>query len=164
MFPICTFKVSNRMTPRHAWMTKGLMKSCIKKSKLYKIYCKDRTGLNKDKYVTYRNKLKTLLHIAKKTFYSDKLSQVKGNMRQTWKVINTVLNKNPLSKISNSFIINGLNVTCPHDIAEEFNAYFTKIGSSLAESIPTSQTSFQNYLTGQPNQNSIFFNPTTCSK
>lgn len=29
-FPEKNIKMSNRMTPRHVWMTKGLMKSCIK--------------------------------------------------------------------------------------------------------------------------------------
>jgi hypothetical protein len=28
-FPVRSFKFANRMTPRHAWITKGLMKSCV---------------------------------------------------------------------------------------------------------------------------------------
>jgi len=65
-FPLRTFTLSNRMSPRHAWITKGLMRSCIKKSKLYKKYRKEGAGKNKDKYIAYRNKLKLLLQIAKK--------------------------------------------------------------------------------------------------
>ena len=43
-FPEKLVKLSNRMTPRHDWMTKGLMKSCIKKSKLYRKCCTNRTN------------------------------------------------------------------------------------------------------------------------
>jgi len=50
-FPIRKLKNSNRMTPRHVWMTKGLMKACIKKSRLYKIYRRVSTIKNRDKYI-----------------------------------------------------------------------------------------------------------------
>ena len=46
-FPVKTTKLSNRMTPRHGWMTKGLTKSCVRKSKLYRAYCKNRCDSNK---------------------------------------------------------------------------------------------------------------------
>ena len=39
-FPLQTVKNSNKMTPRHPWMTKGLMKSCIRKSNLFSIFVK----------------------------------------------------------------------------------------------------------------------------
>ena len=70
-FPEKTVKLSNRMTPRHDWMTKGLMKSCMKKSKLYRKYCKNKTKENKDKYLAYRNKLKKLLRHSETRFYKD---------------------------------------------------------------------------------------------
>jgi len=72
------------------------------------------------------------------------------------------LNQNKLQTISESFIINGVNVTCAREIVEKFNEYFTNIGLHLAACIPTSQTSFKSYHKGQPNKNSLFFNPTTC--
>ena len=60
-FPENNIKLTNRMTPRHPWMTKGLMKSCIKKSKLYRKFCNKRTPANKQKYTNYRKYLKRLL-------------------------------------------------------------------------------------------------------
>ena len=70
-FPERTFKLPYRMTPRHEWITKGLMKSCIRKSKLYRKFCRSRTAANKDKYVAYRDKLKVLLRQAEKKYYSN---------------------------------------------------------------------------------------------
>jgi len=66
-FPTRKLRNSNRMTPRHVWMTKGLMKACIKKSRLYKIY--RRENKNKDKYIFYRNNLKMLLPCRKKILF-----------------------------------------------------------------------------------------------
>ena len=55
-FPEKTFKMCHRLTPRHDWMTKGLIKSCFKKSKLYKKYRKNDNALNRNRYIVYRNK------------------------------------------------------------------------------------------------------------
>ena len=63
-FPVRSFKIANRMTPRQAWNTKGLMKSCVKKCKLYRKFCKNRTKANNDKYKAYRDRLRCLLRKA----------------------------------------------------------------------------------------------------
>ena len=160
-FPMRNLKVSNRMTPRNDWMTKGLMKSCIKKSKLYRTYRKGGTIAQRDKYITYRNRLKKLLHIAEKNFYFDKLRLFRGNVRQTWKVIGSVLNQKKMSEMSESFKIDGINVTCASTIVEKFNEYFANIGCNLAAKIPNSLTSFKDYLTGQSHPNSFFLYPTS---
>ena len=82
-FPEYSVKKSNRMTPRHVWMTKGLMKSCVRKSNLYRKYCKNKTKYNKDRYNTYRNRLKGLLLKAEKSFYSEKFKSISGNIKET---------------------------------------------------------------------------------
>ena len=91
-FPEKTVKLSNRMTPRHDWMTKGLMKSCVKKSKLYRKYCKNRTKENKKRYITYRNNLKKILRLSEIRFYKDKFNLTMGNMKETWRLVGLVLN------------------------------------------------------------------------
>ena len=158
-FPIRTFKLSNHMTPRHAWITKGLMRSCVKKSKLYKKYKKSGTSLDKNIYIAYRNRLKLLLRIAEKNYYSDKIKQAQGNMHDTWKIIDSVLGKKKSEKTPNSFTIDGKIITDSCDIVDKFNEYFTTIGSSLAATIPTSIVSFKDYLK-HPGRDSFFLYPT----
>jgi len=138
-----------------------LMKSCVKKSKLYKTFRKSNTIVHKEQYIAYRNKLKILLRSAEKKYYSDQFSKFKGNMHQTWKVIGSILNQKNVSKIAKSFNIGGTNVTCAREITEKFNEYFTNVGRNLASTIPVSQKSFKNYLSRDSNKNSIFFFPTT---
>jgi len=161
-FPTRKLRNSNRMTPRHVWMTKGLMKACIKKSRLYKIYRRESTIKNRDKYIFYRNNLKMLLRLAEKRYYSDKLMQVKGNMRQTWKVIGSVLNQNRLSLILESFQVDGADVTSTDIILEKFNEYFKNIRCNLTATIPNCPVSYKDYLSGQFHKNSLFLNPTNC--
>jgi len=98
--PLHTLSVSNRMMLRHLWMTKGLMKSSIKKSKLYKQFQKSKSIVHKDQYIAYRNELKIQLRSAEKNYYSDKFFQSKGNMHQTWKGIGSILNQKKLSTIA----------------------------------------------------------------
>ena len=81
------------MTQRHAWITQGLMKSCIRKSKLYMIYCKNRTLENKLRFTNYRNKLKSLLDKAEKFHYFELFNKMSGNIKETWKLLNSALNK-----------------------------------------------------------------------
>src|SRR6266496_5287677 len=70
-FPKVTRKRSYRKTPHNEWMTKCLIVSCNKKSKLYKKYRLNPTGPNKGKYVAYRNKLKSVLKKAERKLFAD---------------------------------------------------------------------------------------------
>ena len=60
-FPLKIIKYSHKMTVRKEWMTKGLLESCHKKFKLYKKYRRHNKEDDKKRYITYHNKLKTLL-------------------------------------------------------------------------------------------------------
>jgi len=136
----------NSMIPRHDWMTKGLMKSCVKKSKLYRKYCNNRTKANKDKYTAYREKLKTFLRIAEKNYYSNKFTSISGNIKETWKLLGKILNKNEGSKIVDCFTDNGVEITDKNEIVNKFNDYFVNIGCRLASAIPNSVNHFSSYL------------------
>ena len=45
------------------------------------------------KYRGYKNKLATLIRVAKKNYYNDKLDESKSDLKQTWKILNEVLNR-----------------------------------------------------------------------
>ena len=55
-FPEKRFVTSRRNTPRHDWMSKGLVKCCIKKGLLYKKYKKSGTDADKLIYSKYQTK------------------------------------------------------------------------------------------------------------
>jgi len=45
------------------------------------------TRQNKDKYVTYRNKLKTLLRKAEHSYYKEQFEKHKNNLSLVWRTI-----------------------------------------------------------------------------
>src|SRR5271170_7876033 len=102
-FPFKKRGTPRRMTPRQPWITMGLMKSCAKKSKLYKKFCQTKKPEHETKYIIYRNKLKTLLVQAKRDYYSTILNEASGDSKKTWKILGEVLNQKPSTKLPQSF-------------------------------------------------------------
>ena len=146
------------------WMTKGLLKSIRRKHKLYKCYLRNPNESNKRKYDKYRNKLTTVIREAKKIYFTASFDKEKGNIKQTWKMINNVLNKRSKKPPgSDSFLVNGTTVDDPRHIAEHFNDFFTNIGPNLASKIPDSRLNPTDFIEGDY-PNSLFITPITKSE
>lgn len=64
----CPILVCNKKKNVNAkpWLTKGLLKSCEKKNKLYRDFVRFQTKTIEIKYRIYKNKLTTLIRQAKK--------------------------------------------------------------------------------------------------
>ena len=127
-------------------MTKSLINCCNKKNKLYKKSVV--TGLHADKliYTKYLTVLKKVLYRAERTFYDAKFNRVKGNIKKTWDLLNTVLTKERTNEISSIFRIKGTDVSDKRIIVEEFNNYFTNIGANLAANIKVEPTDYSFFL------------------
>ena len=162
-FPEKTIKLSHRLTPRHAWMTKGLIRACLKKSKLYKHYQKSGSDADKNKYKTYKKNLERLLNTAEKTYYYDRFKCLCGDLRRTWKLIGDLTGKAQRENISDSFTVNGITITDKREIVEKLNDYFVNIGRLLATSIQPSPLHFSDYIK-KTYLNSLVFFPTDASE
>ena len=110
------------------------------------------------KYKMYRNKLNISLKLAKQNYYHSQLENEKGNMRNTCKILNSFLQRSrkPLCR---KFTNNGVIITDPQQIANEFNQYFANVGPSLASSIKHSDKDLNSYLQNS-NNSTCFFKPT----
>ena len=94
------------------------------------------------KYKMYRNKLNTTIKLAKQNYYRNQLEHEKGNMRNTWKILNSCLRcskKSRSRKFSN---------TDPKQI----NQCFANVVPAQASSIKHSGNDFNYYL---QNSNSL---------
>lgn len=139
-------------------MTTGLLKSIKRKNKLYHKFLRNPYSVNATQYKSYKNKLNHSIRIAKRMYYERKLEYVKSNTKNTWKILNEVINKKKSTrKLPHEFkqIISN-----PKAIADRFCDYFTNIGPNLAKTIPTGASSFHSYLGGNF-MNSLFLEPTT---
>ena len=139
-------------------MTKSLLRSINRKNNLYYKYKTNPTDISKRKYTTYKNILTSLLRGEKKMYFSKQLNNFKNNSKQTWNVINAILNKNKEKQQISEINYNGNILKEPCAIAESFNDYFSHIGINLANNIPPSNQHFTDFL-NEPNPNSLFFEP-----
>ena len=151
--PIKTFSSAYKL--RKPWLTEGLLNSIKRKNKLYQ-----KRNKNKLKYTSYRNRLTHLLRIAEKRYYSHIFEQNKQNLSQVWKVINGIINKRKVAVKTSRFKHNNKILTEAKDIANQFNLYFTTVGSNLAKKIRDIGIKPEFFLQAQY-INSFFFSPVT---
>ena len=145
-FPLIISKNSSRK-PKMPWITKGLLVSLRKKNKLYKKYMGNPTLQRELHYKRYKSKLNHLIRNAKKTYYDNKFDRAKGDLKETWRLINEVIStKSKQSSLPSSFKSNGIAINDPFEIANGFCRYFTNIGSSLANRILPTNCVFQDFL------------------
>ena len=160
--PAATGKVNNKR-PNKPWMTSGLKNACKKKNLLYKYFLKSRSKQSEDKYKTYKNKLTTILRKCEKNYNTKLLELNKGNLKETWRLLNSIINKKKKTmQVGNEFENKGESITGDENIANGFNNYFVNVGPSLANKIPATDTHFSQYLSDSTNvKNSLFLNPVT---
>ena len=159
-FPLKTIKFINRNTPKKEWMTSGLVKSCKKKSKLYKRQKTQPTSENLERYRKYRNKLKTVLILAEKKYYADKINNYRGDLAKTWKIVNKVLNRGKKGILNTKFVTDMGLSSEPQKIADTFNKFFSTIGENLAKDLPKSHVLSTSFLSGNY-MDSFYISPTT---
>jgi hypothetical protein len=114
------------------------------------------------KYKQYRNLIVTLIRVSKKNHYQAYFETNKTNIKNTWDGIKEIISLNKKQKVMpNKLTLKDKKVgRCTKSIAEAFNAYFSSIGQSLDQNIPTSSKSFKDFLS-PPQSCSMFLRPTT---
>ena len=144
---------SNR--PRKDWCTLDIVKSCKTKCKLYKMFIRKPTSVNKQNYITFRNKLNQTVRNTKQTYYSNLFT--KSNIKKTWSYINSILKGRKNKHIPSQILINDKLITNSKNICDCFNSYFTNLGTNLSKGI-LSSTSPLNHVSFL--HHSLFFTPT----
>src|SRR5271165_4315852 len=127
-------------------MTRALIKSSRTKKRLYK-HCKK----SKDdgiKYFEYVTLYKKLIRISQHRYYEDKFKNYASDLRQTWAIINQLINKSTSMKSLSCLNINGMPVTDGALIVNHLNNYFMNVGPLLESKIPDSPSSITDYLSG----------------
>jgi hypothetical protein len=159
------FPFKKQSTPYRSnlpWLTPGLKKSINYKNRLYTKHHRHPTPLNTSMYKKYRNHLNHLLRIARRSYYQSQLELNKHNLKRSWNIINTVINRKKVTKHKiETLNINGKKSSDPSEMAEFFNSYFTNIGKTLDAKIPPSTTDPNSYISGD-NITSIYLRP--CSQ
>ena len=103
------------------------------------------------------------IRLSKKDYYEHKFNAAKSDIKQTWRIMNNIINtknckvENTVKKIMH----NDVHVDSG-DIATMFNDYFVDIGRNIAESIGGNNVNHLDYMTHINQPNSFFFRPIHC--
>ena len=132
-----TIHSQNRKLKLNSRAIKAFMKN-KKKQRLYEKFLKNRTPKNEETYKTYKNLFESIKKRLKKKFYSEKLRKFKGDARKAWSVMKEILGKcnTKSSTLPTKITVNKTDILDAAKIADEFNKFFTSIGTDLANKIP----------------------------
>ena len=115
------------------------------KEKLHKDFKNSHLADSEKKYNIYRNKLNKLIKVVERDYYQDKFLYSTTNIKKTWQIIKTILNKGNDSVIIKSFKSGNTIITDKNEIVNKFNEYCSNIGPSLAAKIPKPTSSHMDY-------------------
>src|SRR6218665_2057073 len=118
-FPYKTNIKSGKLnTTRQPWMTTALIKSCKRKSKLYKKYLKNPSDLNKSKFTKFRNRFKLVRKECDARYYTERFAQCTNNLSGTWKIIKQLLNSKGDTNLPDAFLNGNTELKDPYAILQ----------------------------------------------
>ena len=158
--PMSTKRHNTKHIPKSPRITNSLLQSINLKNRLFHKFLSKRNSTNHLAYTKNKNILTSVLRSAKKNYFFNQFEREKNNIKNTWKLINTVINKDVSQQKISGITHNGIYTENSSSISEHFNNYFANIGPSLASKIPPCNSNFMSYL-GIPNPHSIFLDPVT---
>lgn len=146
------FKRVKTITTNDDFFDNNLDLMRIEKNRLYKIaqYCDNDSDRNQmwHDYKLYKNSYKNQICIRTFENNQNKLNRVQGDMKGTWKVLNSILNKEnndiTIIKVNDREIENDL------EIANEFNKYFIDSIVDLNDKVPKIQYENDIHLINRP--------------
>ena len=138
---------------RHKMFLRDLYKKRFNKSKSledWKRFQKLRNAVNREKPKK------------KREYFSKKLNENRGDIKDTWKTLNMALGKKSKSSTHNSIRVNGEGICNKKKIADELNHQFSTTAKRVLEEFPSSLSgdinlSFEDYITNMPKPSKQFY-------
>ena len=130
--PITEMRVSEKYCP---WIDKDLRDLMQTRDKLRKAASKRKSQFVMDSYRQVRNKVNSRNIQLKKQYFTDKISACQGNMKESWKAVNELLNKRSKSSNIRCLKVAGNETVHKKGISDAMNNFFCSIGKELADKI-----------------------------
>ena len=152
------------------WMNRELLTLINKKNDKYRDWKStnnnDEYEVKKINFKTFEKIVKDNIRAAKREYYFKTFTSQKNDMKKTWKTIDETLNRRKnKSKFPSEFIVNNRSIADQKEIADQFNIFFSSIGSTLSDSIEIADSTldFTDYL-NNPTEHHFNFNTITESE
>ena len=129
---------------------------------LFRFLVKSPNAENKLHYCNYKNIFTSVKRRAEKKYIHVKLEQAKGNLRETWKIIKSVINKKQNdSSYPDSFKHEDTLIQNTEEISNKFNDFFVTIGPKLYAKIDQASVSFKQFLNDKTVKDSFYISPSS---
>ena len=134
-------------------MSRGILISRKQKTEFSKISLKNPSADNLLQFKKFRNLYNLVIRNAKKQYYEKQLEANKQNLRKTWKILFSSINKNTKKQNDISHLtINGRHVSEPKIMATKFNKFFTSIAQKTVANINPSNKDPTSLIPQNPNK------------
>jgi len=126
-FPLIIAKLKPKYHRKEPWFTAGLLVSRRRKIRLDKIAARTRKHNDIANYKKFRNLYNTVVRAAKKIYYTKQLQTYQANMKKTWQILYSAINKKPKKSQSllHSLKIGERVFSDPLTIASKLNEFFS---------------------------------------
>ena len=131
-------------------MNEGQKKLIRGRDKLKKAALKSKSQLLKSSYRHIRNTINKQNSELKRQYFSERLVQVTGNMKESWKTIKQIINKGSKSTNIDLLKDSGREIVDMQEISNTMNSYFCSVVKDLASKIEDAPKPM---LTGEYNLN-----------
>ena len=121
------------------WIDKDLRNLMVTRDRLKKAATKRKSPVLMDSYRQVRNRVNTLNVQPKKEYYTNKISACEGNMKESWKTINELLNKRSKSSNIDCLKESDSETVGKKEISNKMNSFFCSAGKDLADKIDPAQ-------------------------
>ncbi|XP_078377802.1 uncharacterized protein LOC144660957 [Oculina patagonica] len=143
--PLRTMRVRSRSSP---WITSELKKRMRHRDFLKIKAMKTSDPNDWTQFKKQRNAVNTEIRLAKQVYYQNSFNEYVSDSKKTWQTINELTSRKSGKTSVTSLKVNGVSVTDPTEISNEFNNYFATIGPKLASNFdPLENDNYQKYLT-----------------
>ncbi|CAB4022889.1 Hypothetical predicted protein, partial [Paramuricea clavata] len=113
--PLQSKKIKSKKLP---WITNHIKQMIITRDKLKRRAIVTKHESDWKNYKRARNETNTQLRLAKKEYYTNKISSESQNPKAAWKTINSLIRKQNRPTKVDELNINNVKLTSPEDIAE----------------------------------------------
>ena len=158
-FSVCKEQnLRNRKTP---WYTNSIKNKIVKKNKLFRLYKKCPTRVNKERFNFARNAVLALIRKTKQAYYGENFENLMNTPKKFYRELNVLTGRN--KNVVDYPIVDetGTKISDLKGIADAFNEKFVSIGINALKSLPDTDTEYNVTEFILSNTNSMFLYPVT---
>ena len=131
-------RVSERYSP---WLSSDLKALFRTRDRMKIAAVKAKSELLMNAYRHVRNQANNMNSRLKRNYFTNKLNECEGDLKQTWSTINKLINKRSKSTQIQSLKVDDTVIKDSESIANLMNDYFCSIGDKLSKKIPDKENS-----------------------